>query len=123
MSTIGKELGAAIADASTCVFNILKKKDIRMGLVDVVIDGSGKHLPEDKWPEFISNDDTGFTISQVEKIIADNFEECEGLIFKFRFHLQKTESIFKGDIEIIYEQEDDEKFIPVVYLGSKPKVK
>jgi hypothetical protein len=123
MSNIGKELGAAIADASTCIYNLIKEKKIRMGLIDVVNDGNSQHLPKAKWPKFLKNDYTGFTIAQVESILADNLEECEGFEFRFGFNLEETAIIFKGIIEIAYEEGDNENFIPVVYLGSKPKVK
>jgi hypothetical protein len=71
-----------------------------------------------KWPEFL---DDAVTIKNVEKLFAENFEECSGYRFIFNFDQDEIKHIFDGDVELCYEEDDNEHFVPTIFLGMKPQ--
>lgn len=119
-----QKLANWMAELGTCVYNKMKKAEIKVGLSQMIIDGSGKRVDERDVPEYL---DTPHTISEMEKYLNKNIETTAGHIFIFGVHYDEITDIFNGGenymVELRYEEDDNEKFVPLVCLGMAPIAK
>lgn len=106
--TDGQKLANWMTELGTCVYNRLKKEKITMGLLH---NNDNIDLLQDE-----------VTIDQAEKYLDKNIKKTTGFQFIFNFDQDEIKHIFDGEVEIRYEEDDNEHFVPTVYLGMKPQV-
>lgn len=116
--SLGKEIGDAILELSQCIYNTLKKNNSQIELIEAISNGNNKMLfRSDEWPAFFKKNQT---LTTIEGLFVDGIDECEGKIF--RFNVVKPGKIFNGTIQLVYEENDKNVFVPMVFLGTAPKV-
>lgn len=115
----GQKLADWQTELSTCVYNQLKKAKITMGLLHALkYDIEPNEKQKNKIEGEIGGDET---IEQVETFLNKNIKQTSGFIYVFNFDQDEIAHIFNGDVEIRYEEDDNEHFVPTVYLGMKPQ--
>jgi hypothetical protein len=73
---------------------------------------------KNEWPIFFQK---AQHLSTIEELFSDGIDECVGKIF--RFNVVKPGKIFSGIVQFVYEENDNNKFVPTVFLGTKPSIK
>jgi hypothetical protein len=117
--SFGKEIGDAILDLSECIYNAVKKNGLQIELIEVITNGSNKDLfMKNEWPIFFKK---AQPLSTIEELFSDGIDECAGKIF--RFNVVKPGKIFNGIVQFVFEENDSDKFVPTVFLGTKPSIK
>lgn len=109
--TDGQKLANYMAELSSCVYNKLKKAQIPMGLI---------YPHVSKLPKSITIFNIFNPIETVEAYLNKNIKKTAGYEFIFDFDQDDIKDIFDGTVEIRYEQNDDKKFVPTVFLGMAP---
>lgn len=106
--TDGQKLATWMAEVGTCVYNRLKKAEITMALIDETPMG------------YLDND---HSINNVETYLNKNIKKTRGRGYVFNFDQDEIKHIFDGEVEIRYEEDDNEHFVPTVFLGMVTKEK